>query len=684
MMEMNIGARRGNNTSSHRKIEMCYIKKVIVFLIVTCGFLAGSLKAQGFITVKGQKIVDSKGIEVYFKGMGLGGWLEPEGYMFGMSSFANSPSQIRNKIEKLVGKTNADTLYSYFQRNFVTEDDIKALHSWGFNLVRLPFHYSILTPPDSPGVYSEIGFSFLDSVVAWCKRWGMYVILDMHCAPGGQSDQTISDYDPSVPSLWQDTLKESRTVEIWKRIASRYYKETAIAGYDLLNEPRWDFPGGDNKPLRDLYVRITRAIRSIDTNHIIYIEGNQYATDFTGLTPPWDPKMVYSFHKYWNQNDQSSIQNYLKLRSAYNIPLWLGESGENSNQWYVDCIKLMQQNDIGWSWWTLKKFNTINSPLNVVETPEYRQLLDYWNGRSSPPSTDAAYNALLEMALKSHFRDCVFQKDVIDAMMRQPYTYATLPFAENVIPGIIYADNYDMGNDRYAYLDSVYQNIGGSPWNNGWSYRNDGVDLEPCLDHPSNGYDVGWISGGEWLKYTVSVVKADTYSVDIRYSSANGGGKLVIQMDSNIVGNVISLPKSGGLQSWATITVNGFYLTEGAHALRLFFITGGFNLNYLMFSSGVNGISQVNGRDFKYEVDNIFPNPSSSSSVIKYTLSSTSHVEIEFFDILGQVVAKVFSGEENPGEHTVIANMGGFPSGIYFCRILINGRINTRKLFLIK
>jgi endoglucanase len=345
----------------------------LLFLIIVLFLSAGQNFSQDFVKVSGTKYVNQNGQEVYLKGMGLGGWLEPEGYMFGMSGFANSPSQIQKKIQDLIGTDNTNAFYSAFRKNFVTGSDINALATWGFNLVRLPFHYNILTPPDSPGVYLESGFAIFDSLISWCKTDHIYIILDMHCAPGGESDQTISDYDPSIPSLWQDTAKQTRTVDIWKTIAERYKNEPTIAGYDLLNEPRWDFPNG-NQPLRDLYVRITNAIRSVDTTHILFIEGNQYATDFSGLTPPWDTKMAYSFHKYWNTNNINSIQGYLNLRNTYNVPLWLGESGENSNTWYSECITLMQQYDVSWSWWTLKKFSTINAPLNVPITADYQQL----------------------------------------------------------------------------------------------------------------------------------------------------------------------------------------------------------------------------------------------------------------------------------------------------------------------
>jgi hypothetical protein len=85
------------------------------------------------------------------------------------------------------------------------------------------------------------------------------------------------------------------------------------------------------------------------------LKGNGYANDFSGLTPPWDANMVYSPHKYWTYNDTASIQWVLDIRAQQNVPLWLGESGENSNVWFTEAINLLEDNDIGWAWWPLEK-----------------------------------------------------------------------------------------------------------------------------------------------------------------------------------------------------------------------------------------------------------------------------------------------------------------------------------------
>ncbi|MCK4688718.1 MAG: cellulase family glycosylhydrolase, partial [Candidatus Marinimicrobia bacterium] len=337
-----------------------------------------------YLHTQGKEIVDSNGNPVLLRGIGLGGWLVPEGYMLHIPGYG-SPTSIRNRIVDLIGEADTEQFYEIYRANYVNEEDIILIAEWGFNSIRLPFNYRLLSPEDQPGVFLEEGFQVIDSLLIWCERNDLYLILDMHCAPGGQNPDNISDSDGEA-KLWTIPANQTRTVEIWREIAERYADEEWIGGYDLLNEPVLP-QGYDNSYLRSLYIQIRNAIREVDNNHIIFIEGNWYATDFSQLTPQFDVNMVYSFHKYWNVTNQSSIQNYLTLRSSYNVPLWLGESGENSNSWFFECKQLMEDNNIGWCWWTHKKIETVTSPLSSPISFAYQQVLDYWNGQAPRPSS---------------------------------------------------------------------------------------------------------------------------------------------------------------------------------------------------------------------------------------------------------------------------------------------------------
>ena len=336
------------------------MKKNLLFYILFCVSISLQTNAQHLLQANGKIITNQLGDTVLLRGMGLGGWMVQEGYMMQTASFANPQHKIREKIEQLIGPTDTDLFYEAWLDNHCREADIDSLKAWGFNSVRLPMHYNLFTLPieDEPVAGQQTwltkGFELTDSLISWCAARQMYVILDLHAAPGGQGyDEAISDYDPTKPSLWESQANKDKMVALWKRLAERYKNEEWVAGYDLLNEPNWNLPG--NAALRSLYEVVMDSIRSVDTDHIIFIEGNWFANDFTGLTPPWDPNMVYSPHKYWSVNDQASIQWVLNMRDQYNVPLYLGETGENSNVWFRDAVKLYEDNNMGWAWWPMKK-----------------------------------------------------------------------------------------------------------------------------------------------------------------------------------------------------------------------------------------------------------------------------------------------------------------------------------------
>ena len=328
----------------------------LIFLLLSLVTVYG----QGFLKTSGKSIINEQSEEIILKGMGLGGWMLQEGYMLQTSSFASPQHEIRAAIEELIGRANTDVFYDAWLLNHLRRADIDSLAAWGFNSIRLPMHYNLYTLPieDEPvtGVNTWLnrGFEMTDSLLSWCAANNMYLILDLHAAPGGQGyDKAISDYDDTKPSLWESVDNRNKTIALWRKLAEHYADEPWIGGYDLLNETNWNL--SNNAMLKILYTDITNTIREVDTNHIIFIEGNWFANDFTGLTPPWDDNMAYSFHKYWSYNKQSDIQWMLNIRNQFNVPIWCGESGENSNAWFSDAIRLFEQNKIGWAWWPLKQ-----------------------------------------------------------------------------------------------------------------------------------------------------------------------------------------------------------------------------------------------------------------------------------------------------------------------------------------
>ena len=237
------------------------------------------------LKTEGKKIVDGNGNEVLLRGYAPGGWLLIEGYMMHETDGSiGAQHQIKSNLVSLMGAEKTEEFFKKWRENHFTKRDVDSLASWGFNSIRVPLHYNLFTlpiqeePTAGENTWLEEGFSIVDNVLDWAKPHNMYVILDLHAAPGGQGRNTdISDYDPNKPSLWESEQNKSKTVALWRKIAERYKDNEWIGGYDLLNETNWDLPEG--KDLKDLFVRITNAIRAVDDKHIIIIEGNDYANN---------------------------------------------------------------------------------------------------------------------------------------------------------------------------------------------------------------------------------------------------------------------------------------------------------------------------------------------------------------------------------------------------------------------
>lgn len=388
----------------------------VAALIVSC-----KPAETGFLKTDGRHIVNGKGEYVLLQGIGLGGWMLQEPYMLKLSGAAPAQYDIRKKIAALIGEERCEEFYSAWLTNMVTRRDIDSLKAWGFNSVRLPMHYNLFTPPvESEPVAGEFtwiekGFEMTDSLLAWCASNEIYLILDLHAAPGGQgNDIPIADIDTTKPKLWENEVNRWKTIALWHKLAERYRDEPWIGGYDVINETNYPIDG--NVALRQLLTEITSAIRMVDNNHIIFIEGNHFATDFEGLTPPWDNNMVYSFHKYWSPTTVETIQKFLDIRETHNVPLWMGESGENNNEWYRSAVQLFEADSIGWAWWTLKKLGSESGIMNVAIPDGYQQIIDYWKGAGPAPSPDEAHRVLMQLTENIRIENCTVNYRVIDAL----------------------------------------------------------------------------------------------------------------------------------------------------------------------------------------------------------------------------------------------------------------------------
>ncbi|WP_276480293.1 cellulase family glycosylhydrolase [Paraflavitalea pollutisoli] len=563
--------------------------------------LAVTTYGQGFLKTRGKDIVNEKGEKVILRGMGLGGWMLQEGYMFKLSNIGTQ-HRIRAKIEEVVGKEKADQFYEAWLANHTTKTDIDSMAAWGFNSMRLPMHYNLYTPPveEEPvagqQTWLEKGFAMTDALLQWCKANKIYLILDLHAAPGGQgNDLNISDRDPNKPSTWDSEANQQKTIALWRKLAERYANEPWIGGYDIINEPNWGFEDpkdtrgtAENKniPLRKLMVDITKAIREVDNNHIVIIEGNGFGNNYRGVMPVWDNNMVLSFHKYGNFNTDDAIRGFLKLRDQENVPVWLGESGENSNTWFTEAIGLVEGHGIGWAWWQNKKMGR-NQPLEIKIPQGYQQLLDYWAGKGPKPSEADAWKTLQEFIENIKIQNNILHRDVVDAMFRQVQSTATLPF-KTVVVGpktTIAAVDFDLGRQRHAYYDRDSASYHYTPGvntrgNRGGAYRNDGVDIQA----DDNGAYIFSIEDGEWMQYTVSLAREGRYDVAFEVAAGNDSGRIAVLIGDTPAPWEVLVPNTGGEKNWQYTKPAYVYLKGKTLSIRVLANKGNFNLRSIQLT----------------------------------------------------------------------------------------------------
>lgn len=128
-------------------------------------------------------------------------------------------------------------------------------------------------------------------------------------------------------------------------------------------------------------------------------------------------------------------------------------------------------------------------------------------------------------------------------------------------------ENYDNGGEGVAYHDTTSGNSGGV-------YRSNNVDIQATTD-TGGGYNIGWVKAGEWLNYTVSIAASATYAIDVRVASSGSGGTFHINVDGVNKTGTMTVPNTGGWQTWTTITKTGIALTAGSHVIRVVMDTNG-------------------------------------------------------------------------------------------------------------
>jgi len=402
-----------------RRTQACWLG--IILLSLAPSVAAAQTR---FIGTRGKELVSPDGKPLLLKGINLGNWLLPEGYMFKFKT-ANSPRLIQATINELVGEDEAQQFWKTYRDNYITRADIHFIKQSGFNSVRVPFSYRLFVSDTTVPRLEGPGYELLDRVVDWCRSEGLYVILDMHAAPGGQTGDNIDD-SWGYPFLFESNKSQELMLNLWRKIAARYQDQPTVIGYDLLNEPIAHYfdSASLNPKLEPLYRKIVSGIREVDRNHIIFLGGAQWDTNFKVFGPPFDRKLVYTFHKYWMTVNQDAIQEYLNFRDKYNVPIWMGESGENTDEWIDAFRKLLEAHNIGWCFWPYKKLDATSCIVSIKSPDDWAAVIAFAEGprttfeevRKHRPPKEKVEKALTDYLERMKFANCRVNQGYLRAL----------------------------------------------------------------------------------------------------------------------------------------------------------------------------------------------------------------------------------------------------------------------------
>jgi endoglucanase len=531
-------------------------------------------EVDGWVRAEGKRLVNGRGEELILRGVGLGSWLLPEGYMWKLPEGGDRPRRIERMVAELVGDEEAASFWEAYRDRYIAEADIRRIAEEGFNSVRVPFNARMLLEGELNGEgYNEAALRLLDRVIRWCRTWNLYVILDMHGAPGGQTGANIDDSEHDRPELFMNERHRVAAIGMWRMLARRYREEWIVAGYDLLNEPLPDYHGAYHADVQPLYRDMIRAIREVDDRHLIIVEGVHWATDWSIFTERLDDNVLYQFHKYWNNPDTESIRRYLDFREAWEAPIFMGEGGENDLDWYAGAFRLFEDHGISWNFWTWKKMDTDNSPCSIARPEGWEKLAGYLQGGEKPDRASAS--RILTAYLDAlPLEACRYRPEVVRALFRRlPVRIPAIHYGyqgPGIGFGIAKASDWEAGYRRgdgveIRYLDGRPRT---PPTEPGWHRWDTGGGL--CVQ----------LAPGDWLAYDFTVAPetgGQTYRLKIRLNAPEGPSSVAAAVD----GTALGVAKAEA--DWTEAPLELPPLAEGGHRIVVTAREGKVRLESLVF-----------------------------------------------------------------------------------------------------
>jgi endoglucanase len=326
--------------------------------------------------VRGTDVLDLHGNAVRMQGVCIGGWLTMENFITG---YAANESMMRAAVRRVLGPERYELFFERLLTSFFGEADAAFIAAQGLNSVRIPLNYRHLEDDAHPFVLKADGFRHLDRAIAVCAAHGITVVIDLHALPGSQNHHWHSDNSTHRALFWEHPHFQDRVVAMWEAIADRYKDNVWVAGYNLINEPADE----SRVVVGPFYERLVSAIRAVDPHHILFIDGNTYATEFDVFGEPWG-NTIYTCHDYVPSGlgpdgtypgysdrawvDRAGVERKFRQRSQYatrtGTPIYVGEFGPiytgdplldaQRLQMLDDQLDIYRSAGAGWALWMYK------------------------------------------------------------------------------------------------------------------------------------------------------------------------------------------------------------------------------------------------------------------------------------------------------------------------------------------
>ena len=517
--------------------------------------------------------VDTAGKRVNLRGVNLGNWLQLEFWMMNQS-MSNSAGTINDQctlestLTARFGQAEKERLMGAFRDSWITARDFDLIKSLGMNVVRVPFNYALVEDETRPYTLRADAWKHLDFAINEAEKRGMYVILDLHGAVGGQAGAG-EQHDGCVgpARMWTNNSYRDRTKWLWDMVASRYRGRTAVAAYDLLNEP-W---GTDAATMASFAYELAGVVRAKDPEHVIILPGHNSGIDAYGNPNARGlSNVALGMHFYpglWGWNEVQGAQNQANVHANW---LHCNASGTGEScDWNARMTGLATPFIIGeFQPWALT--GSYGGQLTRKTYDIYNQY--GWAGTSWAYKTVSFAGSNGDTG--SWGWGVVTNRSGGGAMGSINVSTASNAQIESYMRA--FAAQALVRNESVAYWMNWKPAVG-SRIEAEMFASHKGMRIETTSD-AGGGFNVSYIDANDWMSYPVNVPAAGWYKLQARVASAGSGGQFALGRNGSDLA-IVNVPNTGGWQNWQTVETS-VYLSAGQQDLTIFAKSGGFNINW--------------------------------------------------------------------------------------------------------